>query len=329
MRTPGGSAADPGPGPEDGRAGDPGLFGPGSVTWQIHSDPVMWIGGVRALYLQALHPAAVRGVMINSDFRKDAWGRLMRTASFVGTLSYGTTEAAEAAGARVRKIHRLLGVDDPELLLWVHCAEIDSYLHVVRRSGIPLTAALADRYVDEQRTAARLVGLDPARVPDGTAALDAYFVEIRPRLAAGEDARTVDDFLRRPPVPTALVPAREVFWRRVSALAYDSLPLYAHELYGRPAPPAETVTRRLTATANLLRCVPGRLRWRLPPRHILRAMDRLGPETRPAPYRLSEGAAILDAPGKGRHHIGADRHHNGADGDDGGDSTRWRTRTPG
>ncbi|WP_128978402.1 oxygenase MpaB family protein [Streptomyces roseicoloratus] len=306
-------------GPSTPPAPEPGLFGPGSVTWQLHGDPVMWIGGVRALYLQALHPAAVRGVMANSDFRKDAWGRLLRTASFVGTLSYDTTAAAEAAGARVRKIHRLLGVDDPELLLWVHCAEIDSYLHVVRRSGIPLTDAQADRYVDEQRVSARLVGLDPDRVPAGTAALARYFREIRPRLAAGQDACTVDDFLRRPPAPAVLRPAREVIWRRVAALAYDSLPPYAHELYGRPAPPAETVTRRLTATANLLRCVPDRLRWRLPPRHILRATERLGAQTRPAPYSLREQAAILDGPGRERHHDGAD----------GGDSTRWRTRTPG
>ncbi|MFJ2055864.1 oxygenase MpaB family protein [Streptomyces sp. NPDC087908] len=283
---------------------DPGLFGPRSVTWQVHSDPVMWIAGVRALWLQALHPVAVRGVMINSSFRTDPWGRLMRTADFVGTLSYGTTEAAEAAGARVRLIHRRLGVDDPELLLWVHCAETDSYLAVARRSGIPLTDAQADRYVDEHRTSARLVGLDPAAVPGSTAALAAYFAGIRPRLAAAEDARTVEDFLRRPPVKPVLVPAREVIWRRVAALAYDTLPPYAHELYGRPAPPAETVTRRLVATAGLLRRVPARLRWRLPPRHILRAMDRLGPGSRPdpsvypAPYPLSEPPSILEGPGK-------------------------------
>ncbi|MFE5711185.1 oxygenase MpaB family protein [Streptomyces sp. NPDC056501] len=274
---------------------DPGLFGPRSVTWQLHGDPVMWIAGVRALWLQALHPVAVRGVMINSSFREDPWGRLMRTATFVGTLSYGTTEAAEAAGARVRRIHRLLGVDDPELLLWVHCAEVDSYLSVARRSGIPLTDAQADRYLDEHRVAARLVGLDPETVPGSAAALDRYFASVLPRLAAGPDARTVEDFLRRPPVKPALIPAREVIWRRVTALAYDTLPPYAHALYGRPAPPDETVTRRLTATANLLRCVPDRLRWRLPPRHILRAMDRLGQDTRPDPFarlgRSRPGAA--------------------------------------
>jgi uncharacterized protein (DUF2236 family) len=66
---------------------DPGLFGPDSVTWQMHGDPMMWIAGVRALYLQALHPRAVRGVLQNGDIRKDARGRLLRTADFVGTIT--------------------------------------------------------------------------------------------------------------------------------------------------------------------------------------------------------------------------------------------------
>lgn len=96
------------------QAGDPGLFRPESVTWQMHGDPMMWVAGIRALYLQALHPRAVRGVLQNSDFRKDAWGRLMRTANFVGTTTYGTTEAAERAGARVRKIHSMLSASDPD-----------------------------------------------------------------------------------------------------------------------------------------------------------------------------------------------------------------------
>ncbi|GAA3048902.1 oxygenase MpaB family protein [Streptomyces roseofulvus] len=291
---------------------DPGLFGPRSVTWQLHGDPVMWIAGVRALYLQALHPVAVRGVMINSSFREDPWGRLMRTASFVGTLTYGTREAAEEAGARVRRIHRLLKVDDPDLLLWVHCAEIDSYVSVARRSGLPLTGAPADRYVDEQRTAARLVGLDPATVPATEAGLAAYFASVRDELTAGEDAFAVLDFLRKPPVPPALVAGRALVWRRISSLAYDTLPDWAHELYGRPVPPAATVTRRLTSTAGLLRRIPAELRWRLPPRHILRAMDRLGPDTRPDPYTLSEAPAILDGP-ESVHGI------------DGGDGTRWGT----
>ncbi|MFJ2742357.1 oxygenase MpaB family protein [Streptomyces sp. NPDC087440] len=277
---------------------DPGLFGPSSVTWQVHGDPMMWIAGVRALYLQALHPVAVRGVLINSTFMEDAWGRLMRTANFVGTTTYGTTEAAERAGARVRKIHRLLGVDDPELLLWVHCAEIDSYLSVARRSGLPLSDAQADAYVDEHRESARLVGLDPADVPSGTAGLAAYFAAVRPVLAGGEDARTVDAFLRRPPVHPALVPARELVWRRVASVAYASLPPFAHALYGRPGPGVRAADRQLRATGNFLRAIPSQLRWQLPPGHILKAVARLGPGSRPAPYKLKAQAAILDGPGR-------------------------------
>nr|WBO76052.1 DUF2236 domain-containing protein [Streptomyces sp. SBE_14.2] len=277
--------------------GDPGLFTPNSVTWQMHGDPMMWIAGVRALYLQALHPRAVRGVLQNSDFRNDAWGRLLRTANFVGTISYGTTEAAEKAGARVRKIHSRLTatdpdtgeeypVDEPALLLWVHCAEIDSYLSVARRSGLRLTDAQADRYIREHLVSARLVGLDPDTVPANQADMAAYFEKVRPELAAGPEAREVDDFLRRPPTPRLLVPARELVWRRVAGLAYAALPPYAHELYGRPAPEPAVVDRRLRAAGRLLRAVPDRLRWQLPPKHIIRAMERLGPGSRPARYKL-------------------------------------------
>ncbi|MEV1021157.1 oxygenase MpaB family protein [Streptomyces sp. NPDC050264] len=290
----------------------------------MHADPMMWVAGVRALYLQALHPRAVRGVMQNSDFRRDAWGRLMRTAGFVGTTTYGTGEAAEKAGARVRGIHRRLtatdpdtgeryGVGEPGLLLWVHCAEIDSYLHVVRRSGFRLTDAQADRYIAEHRTSARLVGLDPAEVPVSQDELAAYFEKVRPELAAGADARVVDDFLQRPPTHLLLVPAREVLWRRVADLAYASLPPYAHELYGRRAPASAVVTRRLRATGTALRRVPARVRWQLPPKHILRAMARLGPDARPAPYKVGRWVAILDEPGR-------------ADNGDGGDSGTCRSR---
>ncbi|MEW2560189.1 oxygenase MpaB family protein [Streptomyces griseorubiginosus] len=277
--------------------GDPGLFGPRSVTWQMHGDPMMWVAGVRALYLQALHPRAVRGVTQNSDFRSEAWGRLMRTASFVGTTTYGTTEAAEKAGARVRKIHSMLGatdpdtgerygVDEPDLLLWVHCAEIDSYLQVARRSGFRLTDEQADTYIGEHRVSARLVGLDPDAVPANQAEMAAYFEKVLPELAVTPEAREVDDFLLRPPTHPLLVPARELLWRRVAHLAYAALPPYAHELYGRKAPEPATVTRQLRATGTLLRCVPARVRWQLPPQHILRAMARLGPGSRPAPYKL-------------------------------------------
>ena len=44
---------------------DDGLFGPGSVTWRVHLEPVLWVGGFRALLLQSLHPRVMRGTYQN------------------------------------------------------------------------------------------------------------------------------------------------------------------------------------------------------------------------------------------------------------------------
>ena len=84
-----------------------GLFGPDSITWRLHSDPILLVGGIRALLLQALHPLALAGVAQHSGFKEDPWGRLGRTAEFVGTLTYGTRSEAVKAAARVRGAHRV------------------------------------------------------------------------------------------------------------------------------------------------------------------------------------------------------------------------------
>src|SRR5512139_2477278 len=91
---------------------DVGLFGPDSVTWRVHAEPILWIAGFRALLLQTLHPRALAGVLQNSRFREDPWGRLFRTAEFFGQTIFGTTETAEAAGLRVRRMHARMSATD-------------------------------------------------------------------------------------------------------------------------------------------------------------------------------------------------------------------------
>lgn len=282
-------------------SGDVGLFGPDSVTWQVHADPVMWVAGVRALYLQALHPRAVRGVVQNSDFRKDPWGRLFRTADFVGVTTYGTRAEAERAGARVRRIHRLLKAVDPEtgvayridetaLLRWVHCAEVVSYVDVVRRAGFPLTDDQVDTYLAEQRVSAGLVGLAPEDVPGSAAAMREYFEDVRPALGRSPESDDVWDFLRRPPVPPVLWLGRELIWRQLSELAYGSLPAWAHEMYGRrPLPPfAVTAGLRVLRSATGVVIPAIRLVYQSP--HIKAAVERLGPDAVPSPARLTAQA---------------------------------------
>ncbi|MEO7052271.1 MAG: oxygenase MpaB family protein, partial [Rhodanobacter sp.] len=143
--------------------GDPGLFGPPSATWRVHSDfPGMLAGGLAALTLQALHPLALAGVWDHSNFRGDLLGRLRRTTAFVGGTTYASLAQAEALIAQVRRIHdhitgmgedgRPYSANDPHLLTWVHVSEAYCFLEGYRRySHIALPPGAADRYYDEAR----------------------------------------------------------------------------------------------------------------------------------------------------------------------------------
>src|SRR5256714_14121552 len=188
--------------PFDPARDDDGLFGPGSVTWRIMTSRIMWVAVVRALYLQALHPRVIRGTLQNAPALTepvDAWARLRRTRMFIETRRFGTTAEAERAGRLVRKVHEPLTgtdpdgtryrVDDPDLLLWVHCGEVASCADIARRSRLPFSAADLDAFVAEQRVSATLIGIDPAAAPASMADLDAYYERIRPRLFASEEAK--------------------------------------------------------------------------------------------------------------------------------------------
>jgi uncharacterized protein (DUF2236 family) len=232
------------PGQADPR--DSGLFGPGSVTWRVLSEPVMWIAGLRAMYLQALHPRVMLGTWQNTAFAKpdEAWGRFTRTVEFVRVRTYGSTAEVERLGARLRKVHASLrGVDDdgqefrldePELLLWVHCGEIGSYAEIARRSGVHVTPAELDAFVDEQRRSAAVVGLDPALAPASMAELDEYYEQMRPRLRVSAEARHALRLSFAPRLPPALMPLRLIV-PPLNVLGYASMPRWARRMYGTPA----------------------------------------------------------------------------------------------
>jgi len=219
------------------------------VTWRIMSSPIMWVAALRALYLQALHPRVIRGTLQNAPGITqpvDGWARLRRTRKFIETRTFGTTAEAEDAGRRVRKIHEALTgtdpdgtryrVDEPELLLWVHCGEVASCADVARRGRLPFSAADLDAFVAEQRASAELIGIDRGLAPASMAELDAYYEEIRPRLYAGEDARQALRVIVRPPVPDGNHMLK-LGMRPVAALAFATLPGWARRMYGRPGGP--------------------------------------------------------------------------------------------
>ena len=198
------------------------------------------------MYMQALHPRVMLGTWQNTAFAKpdEAWGRFTRTVKFVRVRTYGTTAEVDRAAARLRKVHSLLtGVDedgtrfrldDPELLLWVHCGEIGSYAEIARRSGVHVSPAELDRFVAEQRRSAEVVGLSPSIVPASMAELDAYYERMRPRLHATAEARHAMRLSFAPRLPSALK-ALQLVVPPVNVLAYASLPRWARRLYGTPA----------------------------------------------------------------------------------------------
>lgn len=235
-----------------------GLFGPDSVSWRVHREPILWLAGLRALYLQALHPRAVAGVVQNSDFRRDSWARLMRTAEYVTTVVFGTTEDAERAGARVRRIHNRLRatdpatgevyrIDEPGLLRWIHVTEVESFVTSARRAGVRLSDDDVDRYYAEQVRAAGLVGLDPAGVPASAAEIAKYYENVRPELALTDDARNVARFLTVPPMPRkyAWTVGRPA-WAAVAASSFALLPGWARRLYRLPSLPTTDLAATLT-----------------------------------------------------------------------------------
>jgi len=264
-----------------------GLFGPDSVTWRVHMEPILWVAGFRALFLQGLHPRVMRGTYQNSALfdRKKAWARFERTTEFVSVRTFGTREEVETYARRVRAIHAALvghdpdtgetfRLDEPDGLLWVHCGEVDSYVEVSRRAGVLRSDAEADAYVAESRRAAEVVGIDPADAPSSRAELAAYFASVRPLLKVTPEARAAVRAAFDPPLPKELAKLRLAV-PPMNVLALSLLPRWARRMYGLPGLP----TTDLAATAALV---------------SLRAASRLLPEM-PAPERVRRARAVMRA----------------------------------
>lgn len=215
---------------------------------RVHADASMFVGGLRALLLQSLHPLAMAGVADHSDYRGDPWGRLQRTSYFLAVTTFGTAHDAERAVAHVRVIHqRITGTTadgrpycaaDPHLLRWVHVAEVDSFLGAYQRfSGSPLDRSARDGYVADTATVARALGIDSP--PTTEAELREQLAGYRPELESTPEARDAAKYLLlRPPVPWFARPPVAV----LQAAAVASLPSWARRPLRLPFVPLTEAT---------------------------------------------------------------------------------------
>lgn len=244
------------------------LCPPGGVAWRVHGDVTgMIVGGVAALLLQMLHPKALAGVWDHSDFKANMHGRLRNTARFIAVTTYGARTDAEAAIARVRRIHDHVNgtlpdgtpydANDPHLLAFVHIAGSAMFLAGWRRFGEPgMSAADRDRYWAEVAPIARLLGADP--VPETEAEANALLTSYLGELRADTRSRTIRDIiLNAQPEQLRAVPLQALLMRS----AIDLLPPAARRLHGLRSsgfgkPAIGVATFGLAST----------LRWALAPR---------------------------------------------------------------
>jgi uncharacterized protein (DUF2236 family) len=248
------------------RAG-PRWFEPGSPITRVHGDASMFVGGLRALLLQTLHPAAMRAVSEHSGFRGDMWGRLHRTSTFLAVTTFGVADDARQAVDAVRRIHeRVTGsmpdgtpyaASDPHLLAWVHAAEADSFLRAHQVYGHrPLDQAGRDHYVGQLAEVGRRLGvLDPPTTEAELAdVLEGYRPELRGTPEAREAVRYV---LLKPPLPLAARPPYAV----LAAAAVGLMPAWTRLPLRLPYLPVSerTTVRVLGGLAT------GTIRWAMTP----------------------------------------------------------------
>jgi uncharacterized protein (DUF2236 family) len=219
---------------------DDGFFGPQSVTWRAYASPSSSIGVAAAVLLQMIHPRVVRMIDQASNVRQDPAGRAAATGQYGITITFGDKATAERAGEVLRRIHSHRQATDPvtgetytpnepDLLMWVHCTLVWAVLAACQRFGPALTGTEQDRFVDEQRISARLVGIDPETAPRSVAELDAYMQSMRPHLGYVTSTRFMREMMVPPKLPFTPAGIVQLVMTRA---AVDLLPEDIQDLYG-------------------------------------------------------------------------------------------------
>ena len=249
-------------------AGDPGLIGPGSVSWELHSDvAAIAIAGTGSIVMELLHPSVMAGVGQQSNYREQPYRRARATFGWVVTTTFGSTAAAELLIERVKRMHARVngtrpdGVPyralDPELIAWVHTCIPWGVMNAYERFNRPLTLAEKDRYLAEQSVVGLMSGAEA--VPTSVAELETFVEEMRPKLEVTDLLREFIDFLIDGPLG-ALTPPRPFARpsKRLQVASGMSLtPRWAQEMTGFDRP--EIAQRLLHSTS--MQAYARALRW--------------------------------------------------------------------
>jgi len=225
-------------------------------------------------------PLAFAGFFMSTGALDDPYARLRRTADVLDTIIFGERSDADAATARVRRVHsRVRGelpesvgrfpagtpwaADDPELLLWLSATLADSGLLVYQRYVRALDRSARQAYWSEYRTLGRLFGLGEEDMPDSIedfeaymqAALKAEMLHVSPRAQ-----ELAIEIVLRPPVPLHARPLLEL----ANFITVGLLPSKLRRQYGLRWDPVRGLMLRVGAEYTkrlLVPVLPRRIRY--------------------------------------------------------------------
>ena len=162
---------------------DTGILARDSVARRLNRESFLLLGGTAALLLQVAHPLVAAGVAEHSGFRRDPFGRLMRTLNTTLGIVFGTTAQARAGLRRIDRRHvpvrgalagRPYDAHDPALLVWVQVTLVLTSLRLFELVRGRLSDADRETYWAEARMFAGDLGATQEALPSTYGALIAY-----------------------------------------------------------------------------------------------------------------------------------------------------------
>ena len=222
--------------------------------------------GQRALLMQATDPVAFTGLAASTTGFEAPFKRLVRTATIMERVFFGTREQALRVTASVRRKHaRVRGetdrdagphpagtsyaADRPDMLLWVLACLADSALVIHRCFVGPLADSDHERYWEDYLLVGELFGLPREHAPADYAGFRAYMRErlASPDLHVTAEAREIGrEVAFEVPVPAhrrAALPA-------INLAVAGTLPRRVRRLYDIPWTPAHDAAFHTLAVAS-------------------------------------------------------------------------------
>ncbi len=254
-----------------------GLYGPGTLTWKLARESIVFMGGGCAALLQAAHPFVGQAVYDHSKTKTDLPGRFQRTFLNVFDMTFGDLDAALGSAKRVHNVHsRIAGTlperigrfpagtpyeaNNPDALLWVQATLLHTSVRVTDLMLGPLDVATKDAYIRESKKFSRLFGIPSEMIPSTWADFDAYVQRTwsSDTLGVGTAAADICHFLLKPP-RRLVAPS----WRLYRTITAGLLPPRLRDAYGFRWGPRQRAlfSASVSALGTLYRRVPRGLRY--------------------------------------------------------------------